>query len=231
MKMVLYLICFDMSAPAQVQNRQLTYWLEFLNSAIETRTTFNDSKQAPWRIMLVGLKSDDPKSSWQPGDEKLTNECTGFPQSWPGLPLYERIIAVSSYAASSSVETLIRYITEECDRILQLHARCIPTSYKEVLHRIKKYKIADGHAPIATVKDLIPPCAIGLAQSDFCQCLRYLHSIGSIVYLAHSELVCTDPARVPKIAAKVSSPPSCCVGCKSYPYSHFLVHISVGPPQ
>jgi hypothetical protein len=201
--MVLYIICFDLSKPAEVQNAQLTYWLEFLNSAIDINppSTSAQSQTTTWNVMLVGLRADE--STWQPGDDKPTSECTSFFQTWPSLPLHERTFAVSSLTSTDSIKKLIEAISKECHRILDLHSRCIPTSYRKVLDLIRQRFLEDTHTSIASVTELAQFCARDMTEQDFRQCLRYLHSIGCIVFLPHSDMVCADPSRIPKIAAKV----------------------------
>ncbi len=50
--MVLYIVCFDVSEPVEQQTEQISYWLEFLNSALPLPTTVSDTK---WSIILAGI--------------------------------------------------------------------------------------------------------------------------------------------------------------------------------
>ncbi len=63
--MVVYLVCFDLSATPQDQLEQVLYWLQFLNSSVPTLPQMlsssnnnNNNNNKNWRVMIVGLKSD-----------------------------------------------------------------------------------------------------------------------------------------------------------------------------
>ncbi len=232
--MVVYLVCFDLSASPQEQLDQIYFWLQFLHSSIPNiqstatnngpinATPTNDNKN--WRVMLVGLKSDR---------KQATPITTDSIQSWqsrmPNLPLFQRLFEVSSLHSQVGVQELLDSVSAVCSQIFSRHAVLIPRSFRKLLHSIKNMTGTPSNPPSLSSLPSSPPLPSPPLQianltliskdnlhqllkdkcdmeiSTFIRALHYLHSIGRIVFLQNG-LVCTVPTMIPKLLAKFISP-------------------------
>jgi len=50
-----YIVCFDLSKPLPEQREQLSFWLNFMQSSLDTVT------DTAWKVVVVGTKSDIPE--------------------------------------------------------------------------------------------------------------------------------------------------------------------------
>lgn len=196
MQMVTYLLCFDLSKPQDEQVAQVSYWLDFLHSALPLPPAghIEDSK---WSIIIVGLRSDLQRSQSAILQPNIINV---WKQRWPHLPIFPQIYVVSSTTSTDSVHQLLECVNGEIQRIFDKFSTRIPTSYRTLLHCIQKHPITLVHKD-----DLHREYAYRMPDPVFDQLLRYLHGIGRIVLL-HNGLVFTNPTLAPKIAAKFVSP-------------------------
>jgi hypothetical protein len=101
---VVYLLCFDLSAPTDTQLAQVQYWLDFLNSALSLPPGGSKySIHSNWVILLVGVKSDLQQS-------KISRLQQRHLQSWqerfPRLPLFPHLFYVSSKSANGIKDLL-----------------------------------------------------------------------------------------------------------------------------
>ncbi len=215
--MVLYVVCFDISKPVEDQVEQISYWLEFLSSALPFPPNTADSK---WSILLAGnslriyyrkiclsisgLKADlqHSSTSWQLGP--TTSNLSAWQRAWPNLPIFNKVCIASSKTSRESVKLLLQAIEVECNRILDSFAVQIPTSYRAVLYDIQSQS-RPGSKALVPLKELFLKHSCGVDEPTFMQAVQYLHAIGRVVLLK-SDLVCTDPTMVPKIAAKFVCP-------------------------
>ncbi len=216
--MVVYLVCFDLSATPAEQRSQILYWLQFLHSSIptlsrshttnnnnnsNTNTTTSDSRN--WRVMIVGLKSDLMRD---------TTFTTKTIQSWqsqmPNLPLFEQqLFHVSSLQIKQSVQDLLSSIELVCSQIFSTHAILIPRSFRKLLHSINDINIHSPNSPsilpIQQLYDQLKGQHDNMDLSTFTQAIKYLHMIGQIVFLQNG-MVCRSPTTIPKLLSKFISP-------------------------
>lgn len=190
--MVVYLICFDLSKPANVQIQQIAYWLDFLHSAIP-----HSSSRSKWQVIIVGTKSD-LKSQQQLQQDNLISR---WQSQWPNLPFHNQHFAVSSFSLDG-VSDLLRALEGVCKSIFKNHTFRVPSSFKQLLQSLQQIPKEESIIPLSQLEPMIPP---RMTPSQLPLALKYLHSIGQIVILKHN-LVCTSPKIIPDIAAKFISP-------------------------
>jgi GTPase SAR1 family protein len=177
LKMVIYLLCFDLSKPLDEQCIQLEYWLDYLNSALplpQSESMYSDTRK--WVILLVGLKSDlqiNPESALQ------SHHLTAWSNRFPHLPLFPRLFSVSSIKLDQNVMQLLAIIENECNHLFSKHTALIPSSYRDILRDIK----AHPHQYGVRQDLLFKLYAHGLKKEGFAVALQYLHTIGQIVAL------------------------------------------------
>jgi hypothetical protein len=111
---------------------------------------------------------------------------------------------VSSLKSIKSVQSLLAFITKECDQILSKHATQIPTSYHSFLLQLQHLS---KESPLLYWSDLHTKLGkeFKMDEAAFKCILKYIQSIGRIVWLP-TGWVFTDPTLAPKIAAKFVSP-------------------------
>jgi hypothetical protein len=188
--MVVYIVCYDLSASPEHQTAQLSYWLNFLHSSLSGPTE-NRSK---WQVMIVGTKSD----MRQP--ERLIDPIPSWQEQWPILPLHKKHFMVSSHKMQG-VQELLKDLTSVCNTILELHSLAIPRTYKALAESIKSVPLDKCILPISQLK-----ASHWTGQdAQFSLAVKYLHSIGRIIVLGGA-LVCTSPQIIPKITAEFISP-------------------------
>ncbi len=143
--MVIYLVCFDLSATPQEQRDQIFFWLQFLHSSIpnlpQLHTTStnnnnnnnNNNDNKNWRVMLVGLKSDLKGRS-----VFTTDSINSWQSQMPDLPLFHhQLFEVSSLDKQQGVSELLNSISLVCSQIFEKHSVLIPSSFRKLLHSIK----------------------------------------------------------------------------------------------
>ncbi len=218
--MVVYLVCFDLSATPSEQRSQILYWLQFLHSSIPTlseshvspsNNNSNSIKYAStsdsqnWRVMIVGLKSDLMRE---------TTFTTDTIQSWqsqmPSLPLFEQqLFHVSSLHTKQSVQELLSSIELVCSQIFSKHTVVIPRSFRKLLHSIHNINIHSPSSPpilpIQQLHEQLKGEHGDIDISTFTQAIKYLHMIGQVVFLQNG-MVCRSPTMIPKLLSKFISP-------------------------
>ncbi len=185
MQAVVYLICFDLSASAQNQCGQITYWLDYLSSILDFPEEGNY-----WKVFLVGVKGD--LASTGPFSDISTLQST-----WRSIPLYEEIF-VTSYKDGDSVQNLLSAVKKECAKIMMSSEmrRRVPKSYLAMLEFIQTQS-----NPLVNRNDIPDPEGIKGPV------LRHFHSVGDIILLG-DDLVCGRPSEISTIMAKFISPES-----------------------
>lgn len=124
-QMVVYIVCYDLQAPPEEQEKQLKFWLAFLNSSMLPCT----NKQNPkWKIILVGLRKDACKSMYYTPKVGEVLE-----KQWSTLPIHTHH-AISS-KNSEGVRELFRDVESICNEIFKEYSVRIPSSYI----KIKRY--------------------------------------------------------------------------------------------
>jgi hypothetical protein len=188
--MVVYIVCYDLSASPELQNEQLSYWLNFLHSTLSG----SPESKSKWRVMVVGTKHDMYQQ------KQLVDLIPTWQEQWPSLPLHKQHFVVSSYTMHG-VKALLEALTHVCNTIFEQHTLAIPRTYKLLAKSIES--ITQDHCiiPVSQLK------ALHWAGQDnqFSLALKYLHSIGRIIVLGGA-LVCTSPQIIPKITAEFISP-------------------------
>jgi hypothetical protein len=193
--MVVYIVCFDLEQDHKDQINQITFWLEFLSSALPN---FLPSST----VMIAGLKSDvrHPSTSISPA------HINTWQNRFKNLHLFESdLFNISSLESKASVSHLFQCVEEECKRIFKSHSISIPKPYLELLQSIKQLNDISSSSPPHhfTSPSKLPSC--GLDEFGKKLALRYFHSTGHVVLL-DDDTVCIDPSIIPKIAAKFISP-------------------------
>ncbi len=217
--MVLYLVCFDLSAESNKQREQIFYWLQFLNSSVSNIPHFHtsNSNNRNWRVLVVGLKSDIEHAS----STFTTEHLRKWQFQVKNLPLFDKqLFKVSSCHSTESVQKLLQSITSVCSEIFDQHTILIPSSFQKLWKSIKSLNSqkslqpsthSQSH-PINTLlmdfsqlhQQLGNECGI-IDLASFKHALNYLHTIGNIVFL-HNGKVCASPDIIPKLLAKFICP-------------------------
>lgn len=209
--MVIYVVCFDLSASLSDQFKQLLYWLEFLDSSLSVRHSSplgpSHHQDSTWSILLAGLRADAPNSPLHPCD--ITSKfLLQWQHRWPHLPIKNELVAVSSLKSVASIKLILQLISDECKRIFDLHTMCIPTLYRNVLNFVQSTRVPQNNLQLFSRQQLVegilestPNVSIDSVQSA----IQYLHAIGRLVLLPNG-FVCTNPMLIPRIAAKFVSP-------------------------
>ena len=192
--MVIYLVCYDLSATTEVQNEQRAYWFNFLQSTLPTSSS--PESRSKWRVLAVGTKRDrvgnqlktppDPLPSWQ--------------QKWPNLPFHDQHFAVSSHGMDG-VQALVKDLQLICSTIFKQYTVFIPKTYKLLLKSVQTIPESQCIIPISQLK---AAHWLGTHQ-QFNLAVKYLHAIGRIILLGGS-MVCIRPQIIPKITAEFISP-------------------------
>lgn len=196
--MVTYLVCFDLGAPLDEQTKQVAYWIDFLNSSLPIPSS-SSHEDARWTIILIGLRSDLVK----PSSPILNSDnIEAWKRKWPHLPIYDQMFIVSSIESLKSVQTLLKSVEIECNRIFSKQPKIIPHIYKKVLESIQGHPTND---PLLTKDILFQHHSCGIEEDLFDQVLQYLNSVGRIILL-NNNIVFISPPLASKIAAKFVAP-------------------------
>lgn len=199
--MVIYLVCFDLSAPLQQQRDQIFYWLQFLNSSVPPQNQPLSNNN--WRVMVIGLKSDrlPVDSPSLISAEYLQN----WQSKWKNIPLFtQHLFQVSSLHSPKSVGFLLQSITEVCFQIFEQHTVLIPSSARNILQLLQSLHTGNVLIPFHELyHHLKDKCKRDIQSFELA--LHHLHSIGRILFLQNG-IVCTTPTLIPKMLAKFISP-------------------------
>lgn len=198
-KLVAYLVCFDLGATMEEQSNQVSYWLNFLNSSLPLPSGTGVQCNGKWAVFLVGLRSD-----LQEKTELMfqTNHLQTWKMSWSRLPIFDQIFSVSSLKSSKSVRGLFNKVGLECYRIFTNNSVFVPALYRQVMNELRS--IPDGQCFVSK-EELKERFDKNMQISLFDSALQYLHNIGRIICFSNG-LVCTNASVAPKIVAKFISP-------------------------
>lgn len=196
--MVLYTICYDLNSSSVEQNKQVQYWLSYLNSILcNAKPIPATHAAAKWRILLVGTRSDIASSPTPCID------IASYRKAFPVLPIYHSLFAISTLKdkEQSHFGELCETIQSECRRILDTHSKQVPCTHKDLLellqssphHIIKENEIPKLHKRWGKDKNTLEAS------------LDHLHSIGEIVRFTEGR-VCTKPSIISQILAKFIAP-------------------------
>ncbi len=212
-KMVIYLVCFDLSAPVDQQQEQIFYWLHFIHSSVPNlpqihTTPDNDLRNC--RVMVIGLKSDLSKG----GDTLTTEIISSWQSQVPNLPLYHNeLFNVSSTTSKESVQKLLKSVEDVCSKIFDRYSVLIPTSFRDLLLTVKNFnsstannnQLTHSNPLLFPVNSLHKLVHSPMDMPSFKHALQYLHTIGRVVFLQNG-LVCAEPTVIPKLLAKFICP-------------------------
>lgn len=202
--MNLFLICVDLSASIIEQVKQMSYWLDFLNSSLDLPPP-SVPPHSNWGILIVGLKAD----LLGPSAPKVKpDKLASWKAKWARLPiLNEEFYYISSTKSGDSVQHILKVVEYHIDRILSQHALQVPTIFKSILASIQMSSVFPSAASrlLTTEADLYENHGKKMDRGVFSNILHYFHAIGDIVCIKGG-IVCTVPHIVPKIAAKFVSP-------------------------
>lgn len=198
----MFFVCFNLGDPLNQQLQQISYWLDFLNSSLPLpHHQSNSSNLMPSaKIILIGLQSDKQKDFHITANPQQT--LAAWQTRWNHLPIASTLFSVSSHTSISSVQTLLTFVTEECNQIFSIHSVRIPLLYHKILSQLPNHRNSPIHW-----QDLFKEFSPGtdITETSFQTMLRYFEGIGRIVWLP-TGFVFTDPTVAPKIAAKFISP-------------------------
>jgi hypothetical protein len=189
--MVVYVVCYDLSAFPEQRKEQLSYWLNFLHSNLSG----SPERRSKWQVLIVGTKID----LCQP-EHLVINLMPNWQAQWPDLPLHKQHFAVSSHKMNG-VQELLKGLEKVCNTIFEQHTISIPRTYKMLAESIKSIPLESLTMPISQLK---ADHWVG-QDNQFFVAVKYLHSIGRIIVLGGA-LVCTSPQIIPKITAEFISP-------------------------
>jgi hypothetical protein len=131
-KMASMLVCFNLGLPAPEQSKQITYWLDYLNSSLDLSPLNSTPK---WNIILVGVRADEQQ------DFSLTQNShliTTWKKKWPCLPIIPKLFTVSALKSIDSVQQLLQFVEQECNCIFDQHAMQIPSSYQQFILKLQE---------------------------------------------------------------------------------------------
>lgn len=189
--MVLYLVCFDLSAHPDDQRRQIDSWLSYLNSLLVS----NDHKAA-WKVIIVGTRADKQ----HPLTIKLQSTFP-FQQLFPSMPLHDSIFYTSTLHDTKSIKHLFQTIEDECNQIMNNHAKYLPNYYKELRNDITS--LSSPTSPFLEVSSLQSKWKESIEYTK--EALQHLHAIGEIVMFGNNKIF-TNPEVLSKLMAKFISP-------------------------
>jgi hypothetical protein len=188
--MVVYIVCYDLSASSEFQNEQLSYWLNFLHSTLDG----SPENRSKWQVIIVGTKHDAGKQ------KHIVSPIPAWQAQWPILPLHNQHFRVSSHRMQG-VKKLLKALTDVCNTIFKQHTCAIPKTYKLLAKSIASAPPDHCIIPISQLK----AAHWDGQDNQFSVAMKYLHSIGRIIVLGQA-LVCTSPQIIPKITAEFISP-------------------------
>jgi hypothetical protein len=177
--MVVYILCYDYSAPEDVQQDQISYWLDFLQSTLPSSSQF----KSKWQVLIVGTKSDQCNTNQ--GQLQLPISPS-WEVLWPNLPLHNHQYIISSHQMVG-VGNVVDKLEQICEKIFEEHSLLVPQEYNSLMDSIKA--IPPDQSIILT-SQLEEMCSWG--SHDLFLALKYFHAIGHIILLPDG-LVCLCP--------------------------------------
>eukprot|EP00026_Physarum_polycephalum_P002549 Phypoly_transcript_02556.p1 GENE.Phypoly_transcript_02556~~Phypoly_transcript_02556.p1 ORF type:complete len:750 (+),score=131.28 Phypoly_transcript_02556:408-2657(+) len=131
--MVVYILCYDYSAPQQIQQEQISYWLDFLQSTLPT-TPITSKSSPKWQVMVVGTKSD--KCNAEARQSSSLPISTSWESLWPNVPLHSHQYVVSSHQMSG-IDDFLEKLEDICNIIFEKHSLLVPQIYNSFAKVIK----------------------------------------------------------------------------------------------
>lgn len=195
--MVIYVICFDLSASPDEQTLQIDSWLSYLNSLLCRETNISPHhSNAKWKVMIAGTRADK-----QHPHTILLTSTLSFQQLFPAIPFHDNIYRFSTLHDPKSVKALYKAIVDQCNQIMDAHSNYLPTFYKML-----KEDISLHSSPTDSVIAMSSLPTRWKENPEFTnQALQHLHSIGEIVMFGDDK-ICTNPEVLSKLMAKFISP-------------------------
>lgn len=184
--MTIYLVCYDLRVNPKAQLQQILYWLEYLNAILVP-----DSKDSSWEVIIVGLCSDKCKD--KEASKNIVKVSTWKSQI-PNIPISSKTFMVSSYIDKSSLLELLSELEQHFSNLFLTYTAEIPTIYRNILEHVQTTKESHKDRVQAFWKDI-----------DVHLALRFLHSIGEIVYLPNG-MIFPNPSIISSIFAQFVSP-------------------------
>lgn len=200
-KLSFYVVCFDLSAPVNDQRRQISTWLQYLNSLLTINNTTSSvpvSTNPSCSIILVGTKAD------LMGDKNVIKNARAYQQSFPSLHFVEKVHHISTLYNQASVRDLIVDIEGQCSRIMNEHTNLIPLSYQRLLKDISSIESASPILPITAIQS-VPNTKWKKNPGLMKRGLTHLHSVGEIALFGEDK-ICKRPEEVSRLMAKFISP-------------------------
>lgn len=198
--MIIYTLCFDLGVSQRKQIEQVSYWLNFLNSALPL-PPHQPSTDSNMVIIPVGLRADLAQNL----ENCLQNShLQVWKKKWNRLPLYNQLYHLSSFKLKEKLREFLQVVERVCENIFEVHSKEIPTIYKNLLHSIHQTSDIVIDKKILFQQLGIP---MEMEENVFENALSYFHSIGRIVVLTNG-FIFTKPTSVSQITAKFISPDS-----------------------
>lgn len=177
-KLSLYIVCFDLSATVNEQRRQISTWLQYLNSLLNIKT----SQSTPsCSIILVGTKSD------KIGDKQAVTNTHAYQQAFPSLHFIGKVHHISTLYDQFSARNLIVDIESQCSQIMNENTNLIPCSYQRLLKDILSVKSPNPILPVASIQSL-PNNRWRNNPELMKRGLLHLHSIGDCIVWRRQDL-------------------------------------------
>ena len=177
--MVVYVVCFDLRAPNEVQKQQISFWLEFLSSALPKTSPSSNPR---WTIMLAGLREDIK----HPSSNLTSSNLPTWQKKFPHLPLFtKQLFTISTFTSKESVRTLLDAVNIECNRLFDEFSIQIPSLYLQVLSVIQNLSSSQQlFTPVIDIQKQYNLNRHDRLDIDVLQrVLRYLHNTGHVVIL------------------------------------------------
>lgn len=199
--MVLYVVCYDLSASLNEQRRQIHTWLRYLNSLLCTHDMGKDAESfdhtdAKWRVIVAGMKADLQKGS------PITSTAA-WQRNFPAIPIQDEIYQVSTLTDEATAKDLFSAMESQCQQIMDLCNRLIPKSYRELLNVIREIKTSTNIIHTEEIKRVHKRWESDPKLVE--RAMRHLHDVGEIVMFTGGR-VCTRPSAISRIMAKFISP-------------------------
>jgi hypothetical protein len=183
-QMVVYVMCFDSSDPPVIQNQQIKYWLDFLQSTL----VISPESQSKSSVVIVGTKSDNCKNLVPP------DSIQSWRVMWSQLPIHNQQFSVSAHK-NQGIHKFLNELERICNNIFDHHSLHIPQICKTLLEHFQSLPSEQFIVPISQIPDM----------PQFKTAIKYLHAIGQVILLKN-DLICIKPHLIPKITAQFVSP-------------------------
>lgn len=202
------MVCFDLSLPPSEQQKQIEYWLNYLNSILyhalrqfspsSAPTTTNHDVATKWKIIIVGTRADLNKHSTSSSSTNGFVESLSF-ANYPFLPVHNSIFHISTKKDTSffaSLADLCETIKTECLQILEEHTKHVPCAFQDLRDALQSSSQHILHE--SDIANIQPRWA---NEPLLAPALDFLQSIGEIVQFGEGR-ICTKPLVISQVLAK-----------------------------